>query len=87
MKDSEVLLMLILIIDDYADNSHFGGDSDADDFLPIDVNVSEGTIKRSLNSSDHNNTPHSIESPFTPSKSTSLSLNQNVRPQHFSSML
>lgn len=82
MKDSEILSMLNGITDDQAEYSDFGGDSDAEDCLPIEVSVNSSMTK-SLNSSGHSSTPqaHNVESPFTPSPSSSVSLNQNLRPK------
>ncbi|CAI6376091.1 unnamed protein product [Macrosiphum euphorbiae] len=82
MKDSEILSMLNGITDDQAEYSDIGGDSDAEDCLPIEVSVNS-SVTRSLNSSGHSSTPqaHNVESPFTPSPSSSVSLNQNLRPK------
>jgi len=74
--------MLNGITDDQAEYSDFGGDSDAEDCLPIEVSVNS-SVTRSLNSSGHSSTPqaHNVKSPFTPSPSSSVSLNQNLRPK------
>ncbi|CAI6371660.1 unnamed protein product [Macrosiphum euphorbiae] len=56
MKDSEILSMLNGITDDQAEYSDIGGDSNAEDCLPIEVSVNS-SVTRSLNSSGHSSTP------------------------------
>jgi hypothetical protein len=81
MNESEILSMLNGITDDQAENSDLGGDSDADDCLPIEVSQANSVSTRLLNSSGHSTPQTHIESPFTPSPDSSVSLNQNLRPK------
>lgn len=45
MNDADIYSMLMSITDDHAENSDFGGDSDADDYLPINVCTTETTTR------------------------------------------
>lgn len=86
MKDSEICLMLQSITDDQAENSDIGGDSDADDYLPINVHTTEKTTRSQSSSFSGNNSTsqlnsnaHSVES-SNPSTSSTISMNRSLRP-------
>lgn len=82
MKDNEIQSILDSITDNNFEDSEFGGNSDADDCLPIDVGKTRNTT-RSQNSSISGNCsiPHDEYSVDTPTTSSTRSLNINIRPK------
>lgn len=76
MKDNGIQSILDSITDNHAEDSVFGGDSVADDCLPIDVGITRNTT-RSQNSSISGNLSisHDEYSVDTPTTSSTRSLN------------
>lgn len=87
MKDTEICSILNSMTDDQAEFSDLGGDSDADDYLPINVSTTEKTTRYqnssfSGNSSttDLNLSTNTVESLPKPSTSSSISVNRSLWP-------